>query len=90
MFAGTRGEFRVDIREHEDEVIVAADLQGVEKETGSLNLLNPRALETSCKRNRNPKRKRKGTMSANGSLVPCAASWHGLRMSWNPSLPLKE
>jgi HSP20 family protein len=46
------GEFRVDVREHEDEVIVVADLPGVEKEAVSLNILNSRALEISCERNK--------------------------------------
>ena len=45
-----RREFRVDLREHDDEVIVVADLPGVEKENVSLHLLNPRKLEISCER----------------------------------------
>jgi HSP20 family protein len=44
------GEFHVDVREHDDEVIVAADLPGVEKENVSLQLKNPRLLEISCER----------------------------------------
>ena len=50
MLPALRGEFRVDVREHEDEVIVVADLPGVEKENVSLQLINPRALEISCER----------------------------------------
>jgi HSP20 family protein len=50
MIPAIRGVFRVDVREHEDEVIVVADLPGVEKEDVSLHLLNPRALEISCER----------------------------------------
>jgi len=50
MLPTIRGEFRVDVREHEDEVIVAADLPGVDKEAMSLQLVNPRALEISCER----------------------------------------
>lgn len=52
MLPAIRGEFRVDVREHEDDVIVVADLPGMEKEAVSLNLINPRALEISCQRNR--------------------------------------
>jgi HSP20 family protein len=50
MLPALRGEFRVDVREHDDEVIVAADLPGVEKENVSLQLINPRTLEISCER----------------------------------------
>jgi HSP20 family protein len=34
MMPAIRGEFRVDVREHDDEVIVVADLPGAEKEEG--------------------------------------------------------
>jgi len=50
MLPALRGEFRVDVREHEDEVIVVADLPGVEKENVSLQLINPRALEITSER----------------------------------------
>jgi HSP20 family protein len=50
MLPALRGEFRVDVREHDDEVIVVADLPGVEKDDVSLQLLSPRALEISCER----------------------------------------
>ncbi len=39
-----RGEFRVDVRDHEDEVIVVADLPGVEKEGVQLRLVDPNLL----------------------------------------------
>jgi HSP20 family protein len=32
MLPAMQGEFRVDVREHDDEVIVKADLQSIEKE----------------------------------------------------------
>jgi len=51
MLPSIRGEFRVDVREHGDEVIVVADLPGVDREAVALQLLNPRALEISCERN---------------------------------------
>jgi len=50
MLPAIRGEFRVDVREHADEVIVVADLPGMEKDDVSLQLINPRALEVSCQR----------------------------------------
>ncbi|NMB78031.1 MAG: Hsp20/alpha crystallin family protein [Methanomicrobiales archaeon] len=55
-----RGEFRVDVRDHDDEVIVVADLPGVEKEAVSLNLVNPRALEISCEKNKETEDKAEG------------------------------
>ncbi len=38
-------DFRVDVRDHEDEVIVVADLPGVEKENVSVRLIDPQHLE---------------------------------------------
>ena len=60
MLPAIRGEFRVDVREHGDEVIVVADLPGVEKEAVMLNLMNPRALEISCSRDREQEEKSEG------------------------------
>ena len=60
MLPAIRGEFRVDVREHDDEVIVIADLPGVEKENVSLQLLNPRALEVSCERREENEEKSEG------------------------------
>jgi HSP20 family protein len=59
MLPAIHGEFRVDVREHDDEVIVAADLPGADKETVSLQLLNPRALEISCDRSNEKEEKGK-------------------------------
>lgn len=50
MIPALRGEFSVDVREHEDEVIVVADLPGVEKENVNLKLIDPRTLEISSER----------------------------------------
>lgn len=50
MLPAIRGEFRVDVREHDDEVILVADLPGVEKDDVSLELVGPRALEIACER----------------------------------------
>ena len=55
-----QGQFRVDVREHEDDVIVVADLPGVEKEMISITLVNPRALAISCERDRESEDTREG------------------------------
>ena len=39
MLPALRSEFRIDVREHDVEVIVVADLPGVKKDNGSLQLL---------------------------------------------------
>ncbi|WP_332448848.1 Hsp20/alpha crystallin family protein [Methanoculleus sp.] len=38
-------DLRVDVRDHEDEVIVVADLPGVEKENVAVRLIDPQHLE---------------------------------------------
>ncbi len=40
-----RGECRVDVWEQEDEVLVAADLPGIEKQEVSIRLIEPQILE---------------------------------------------
>lgn len=55
-----RGEFRVDVRDHDDEVIVVADIPGVEKENLTLNLIDPRTLEISCERKSEQEEKAEG------------------------------
>lgn len=50
MLPAIRGEFRVDVREHDDEIIIVADLPGVEKEDISLSLVSPSMLEIDCER----------------------------------------
>ena len=60
MLPAIRGEFRVDVREHDDEMIVVADLPGVEKDDVSLQILNPRTLEISCKRKGETEEKSEG------------------------------
>lgn len=50
LLPAIRGEFRVDVREHEDEVLVVADLPGVEKEDVRISLVNPRTLGISIER----------------------------------------
>jgi len=44
------GDFRVDVRDHEDKVIVVADLPGVEKENVTVRLIDPRRLEIRSRR----------------------------------------
>ncbi len=60
MLPAIRGEFRVDVREHADEVIIVADLPGIEKDAVSLQLINPRALEISCERKNEREEKEEG------------------------------
>jgi HSP20 family protein len=60
MLPAIGGEFRVDVREHDDEVIVVADLPGVEKDDVSLQLMNPRALEIACERKGDREEKSEG------------------------------
>jgi HSP20 family protein len=60
MLPAIRGEFRVDVREDEDGVIVVADLPGADREALALNLLNPRALEISCGSTRENEESREG------------------------------
>ena len=60
MLPALRGEFRVDVREHDDEVIIVADLPGVEKENVSLQLVNSRTLEISCERKGEKEEKSEG------------------------------
>jgi len=43
-------DFRVDVRDHEDEVIVVADLPGVEKEDVAVRITDPLHLEIASKR----------------------------------------
>jgi len=45
-----RGDLRIDLREIGDEVIIVADLPGVEKGDISLRLVNPNTLQISCER----------------------------------------
>jgi HSP20 family protein len=60
MMPAIRGEFRVDVREHDDEVIVVADLPGAEKDDVKVSLLNPGALEISAERNVEKEEKEEG------------------------------
>jgi HSP20 family protein len=50
LIPAIRGDLRVDVREHDDEVVVVADLPGVEKDDVSLQLMDPRSLQISCER----------------------------------------
>ena len=55
-----RGEFRVDVKEHDDEVIVAADLPGVDKEDVSVEFLDPRTLRIAFARQSETKEEAEG------------------------------
>lgn len=53
LFPIARGaEITVDVREHEDEIIVAADLPGFEKQDIHVRLLDPQTLLISTERRR--------------------------------------
>jgi HSP20 family protein len=54
------GELRVDVAEQENEVIVVADLPGVEKENVEISLVNPRTLEIRCERKDEKEEKAEG------------------------------
>ena len=60
MLPAIRGEFRVDVKEHDDEVIVAADLPGVEKEDVSLEVLDPRTVRIAFSRRAETEEKAEG------------------------------
>jgi HSP20 family protein len=55
-----RGDLRIDVREHDNEVMVVADLPGVEKEDITVNLLNARTLQITCERKTEQEEKSEG------------------------------
>jgi HSP20 family protein len=60
MLPAIRGEFRVDVKAHDDEVVVAADLPGVEKDDVKLSLLDPRTLRIAFTREAERKEEAEG------------------------------
>ncbi len=60
MLPAIRGEFRVDVREHDDEVMIVADLPGVDKDDVSVSLVNPTLIEISCERKMDKEEKEEG------------------------------
>jgi HSP20 family protein len=61
MLPAVRGEFRVDVLDHADEVTITADIiPGVEKKDIRLDLVNPRALEISFERKKEREEKKEG------------------------------
>jgi HSP20 family protein len=60
MMPALRGEFRVDIRDHDDEIIVVADLPGSEKKDVSVSLVNPRVLEIRAERDAEKEENKEG------------------------------
>jgi HSP20 family protein len=60
MVPAIQDGFRVDVREHDEDVIVVADLPGAEKESVSLQLINPRLLDITCKREQDTEEKAEG------------------------------
>ncbi|KLK88296.1 heat-shock protein Hsp20 [Methanoculleus sediminis] len=49
-FPGLTADFRVDILDHGDEVIVVAELPGAEEDEIRINLLNPQTLRITARR----------------------------------------
>ncbi|MCE5339237.1 MULTISPECIES: Hsp20/alpha crystallin family protein [unclassified Methanoculleus] len=49
-FPGLSADFRVDILDHEKEVIVVAELPGAEKDAIMISLLNPQTLRITARR----------------------------------------
>ena len=60
MVPAIRGEFSIDVREHENEVVVVADLPGVEKEDISVYLIDPQTVEISSVREKAKEEKGEG------------------------------
>jgi len=61
MLPAQRSRLRVDVTEHDDEVVVTADLiPGVTKKDISLDLINPQALEISWERKEEKKEEKEG------------------------------
>lgn len=61
MVPATRGGFRVDVAEHDDEIVVTADMiPGVAKKDISLDLVSPQTLEISCERKEEKEEEKKG------------------------------
>jgi HSP20 family protein len=82
MLPAIRQEFRVDIREHDGEVIVVADLSGGEKDDVSLQFLNPRMLEISCERKGEKEEKSEGYYCAGEDLWINATAGYPARRSY--------
>jgi HSP20 family protein len=55
-----QGTFTIDVKQHEDEVVVVADLPGATKENISITLLDPRTLNLSFNRTEEKEEKEKG------------------------------
>ena len=61
MLPAQRTSLRVDVTEHDDEVIVTADMiPGVEKEDINLDLVRPQVLTISCERKDERKEEKEG------------------------------
>ena len=75
MLPGILGEFRVDVSEHEDEVIVVADLPGIEKQDVNLRLINPGPLRSRRKGRTSLKKKKKIFLSGKGFTARCVGSF---------------
>ncbi|MDO8841735.1 MAG: Hsp20/alpha crystallin family protein [Methanocalculus sp.] len=50
LMPAIKGEFRVDVCDHNDELVIVADIPGVQKEDVRIRLFDPRTLEISSER----------------------------------------
>ncbi|MBS1194781.1 MAG: molecular chaperone (small heat shock protein) [Methanomicrobia archaeon] len=60
LIPAIRGDLRVDVREHDDEVVLVADLPGVEKDDVSIQLMDPRTIQISSERRLEEEEKAEG------------------------------
>jgi HSP20 family molecular chaperone IbpA len=79
MLPAMQGEFPVDVREHDDEVIVVADLPGVEKDDVSLQIRTRETLRSRVNAKVRKRKNLKATLSGykdqcNG-LLQCPQMW---------------
>jgi HSP20 family molecular chaperone IbpA len=77
MLPAMQGEFRVDAREHDDEVIVVADLPGVEKDDVSLQIRTRETLRSRVKAKVRNRKNLKATMS--GYMDQCNGLYNARR-----------
>jgi HSP20 family molecular chaperone IbpA len=71
MLPAIRGEFRVDVREHDDDVIVVADLPGMENDDVSLQIRTREPLRSRVNAKVRKRKNLKATMSGSGCMDQC-------------------
>jgi len=79
MLSAMQGEFRVNGREHDDEVIVVADLPGVEKDDVSLQIRTRETLRSRVNAKVRKRKNLKATLS--GYMDQCNELYNARRCS---------